>query len=477
MSKRLDSNKADITHPITPVTNPSMSLYDDLRNLIRTIRSAIETRTASEKELATVHLEKAQAAEDTWKRLEVDIQQRRTSELSAAETAYKDEKNQYARQTHAEFEQLRSSLAQAEKEMEGRHYLETENLKRAYEDAVWQTKTIYEGDKVSTNEQLRVKEHEARTACQKLEGMLTEAESLLASWGMPTYYAELPKVDPVQVPEGKSPKTLLDEYVKKAEKQFDYFKSLSLPRYLKWIYVIPLGILLAIALKLIVWKVSGNFYLGLTGIPAAAIIAFAIIYSAKQVASWQCRRATEPLGDLVAEAITLEPHCKKEAELESKRELKRLQDQKNADLAAHETKFIPEIKQQKITFETEAKAFFASKEAKLAEMQNRIKTEIDNIEKRYQQLKEKLTAQFDAEWKEAQTNYQRDSVTVREKYNEARQAMLTSWRQSLSAIQNESQRINQEADLCCPPWSAWKGLPTSNTMSHVLSIGTYTVDF
>ena len=39
---------------------------------------------------------------------------------------------------------------------------------------------------VSTNEALRVKEHEARTACQKLEGMLEQAETMLGAWGLPT---------------------------------------------------------------------------------------------------------------------------------------------------------------------------------------------------------------------------------------------------------------------------------------------------
>lgn len=321
---------------------------------------------------------------------------------------FKDRKNKYAGSTHAEFEGLRNSLANAQKEMEGRHYLETEGLKRAFDDAVWSTKTIYDGDKMSTNEALRVKEHEARTACQKLEGMLEQAETMLGEWGLPTHYAELPKVDPVKVPEGASPgRALLEEYVKKGEKQFNTLKSLSLPRLLKWIYVIPLGILLAIGLFMIVWKSSGSMGLGATGIPAAAVIAFAIIYSGKQVASWQARKATEPLGDLVAEALTLEPHCKREADVETKRELKRLQDQKNADLAAHEAKFVPEIKQQKTTFEAEAKAFFTSKDAQLANMQGRVKTEIEMIENDYSELKQSLESRFDTELKTAEANYQR----------------------------------------------------------------------
>ena len=451
--------------------------HEQLRQLIRTIRAAIADRTAAEKELATVHLEKAQAAEETWKGLQVDIQQRRDSEFGSAEANYKERKNKYAGSTHAEFEGLRNSLAQAQKEMEGRHYLETEGLKRAFDDAVWSTKTIYDGDKMSTNEALRVKEHEARTACQKLEGMLEQAETMLGEWGLPTHYAELPKVDPVKVPEGASPKALLEEYLKKGEKQFNNIKSLSLPKLLKWIYVIPLGILLAIALFVIVWKASGSMVLGVTGIPAAAVIAFAIIYSGKQVASWQARKATEPLGDLVAEALTLEPHCKREADVETKRELKRLQDQKNTDLAAHEAKFVPEIKQQKITFEAEAKAFFTSKDAQLANMQARVKTEIEKIETDYSALKQSLETRFTTELTTAEANYQRDAVTVRQKYNEAKQGMVGIWRSALATIQSEAKRLNSEVDQISPSWESWKALPTPATMPDVIRLGTYTIDF
>ena len=92
-----------------------------------------------------MHLEKAQAAEETWKQAQVDLKQRRESSW-LSESTLQGTQDELCRSAHAELETTKL-LAQAEKEMTGRHYLETEGLKRAYEDAVWSTKTIYEGDK------------------------------------------------------------------------------------------------------------------------------------------------------------------------------------------------------------------------------------------------------------------------------------------------------------------------------------------
>lgn len=457
---------------------PEPLLLDKLRHLVRHVRAAIATRTSSEKELATVHLEKAQAAEDTWKQLQVDLQQRREQQQIETDTSFKERKNRFAQSAHTELENMKKSLAQAEQEMTGRHFVETEELKRAHDDAVWSTKTIYEGDKNSTNEALRVKEHDARSACQKMEGFLSQAETLLSSWGLRPEYAELPKVKPIEIPSGVSPKALLDEHVKKAETQFAYLQSLTLPKLLKLVYVIPIAILLAIGLTVPIVKITDNTILGMgMGLTAAAVISFAIFFSAKQVAGWQVRRATFPLGDTVAEGLTLEPHCKREAEIENKKELKRLQEQKNIDLAQHETNFTPKIKEQKVAFDTEAKAFYASKDSKLAALQARIKAEIEKIEAELTTRKKEVEETYTKELTVAQGNYQRDAVTVRQRYQEAKQGMSLAWRTAISEIEQEAAYLNAEVVKNCPDWYSFKSLPAANEMPTVIKLGDITLDF
>lgn len=453
-------------------------ILERLRQLIRTVRGAISSRTNSENELATVHLEKAQAAEDTWKQLQVDLKQRHEQQSRELEETIKNRKLSFAQKAHNELEAVKSQQAQAEKEMTGRHFVETENLKRAFDDAIWSTKTIYEGDKNSTNENLRVKEHEARVACQKLEGLLKEAEKLLIDWRQRPELAELPHVEPALVPDDVSPKTLLDEKVKKAESQLARLKGLMLPRLLQLRYVIPLATLLTLLLTIPVVMITGNKLVGIgMGLPAAAVISFAVVFSAYQVAAWQVRRATLPLGDTVAEGLTIEPLCKKEAEIETKHELKRLQDQKNADLAAHEASFIPQIKKQKSDFELEAKKFYAAKEAKLAEMQARFKKEMDQIEAELNSRKETIGSSYTSDLATADQNYQRDAVTVRQKYQEARQGMVKDWKKALEYLQKEAQEISEETDRSCPSWQSWKGLPLAAEMPTVVKFGTYMLDF
>ena len=131
-------------------------LLQRLRNLVQDVRGAITSRTSSENELATVHLEKAQAAEDAWKQGQVDLQQRREKQLAETDASFKERKLRFAQTAHSELEATKSNLAKSEQEMTSRHYLDTEGLKRSYDDAVWSTKTIYEGDKNSANEGLRV---------------------------------------------------------------------------------------------------------------------------------------------------------------------------------------------------------------------------------------------------------------------------------------------------------------------------------
>ena len=94
--------------------------------------------------------------------------------------------------------------------------------------------------RTSTNEALRVKEHEARTACQKLRRDAERSGDHLIEWGMRPAYAELPKVDPLNVPEGTMPQRLLEEKVKKAEAQFGKLKIADLPKLLKSISSFPL---------------------------------------------------------------------------------------------------------------------------------------------------------------------------------------------------------------------------------------------
>lgn len=452
--------------------------YEQLRQLVRHLRAAIASRTAAERELATVHLEKAQAAEDTWKQTQVDLQQRREQQLLETQNRFKERKNTFAGGAHRELETLKQTLADAEKEMTGRHYLETEDLKRAYENAVWSTKTVYEGDKNSANETLRVREHEASVACRKMQTMLSDAESLLVEWGISPHYAEMPKVDSLSVPDGTTATEILSEYVKKAEKQFAYLKSLTLPKLLKPVFVIPFAILLTIILTIPIVMVTGNKLLGLAmGIPAAAVISFSIIISAKQVAAWQARRATFPLGDTVAEGITLEAPIKKEAELETKRELKRLQDQKNADLASHETNYVPRIKEQKKAFEQESITFYVNKEKRLAELQKKVKTEIDRIESELAESLKTLEETYSRDLATAEANYQRDAVTVREKYNIAKQGMSEAWQKAMHTLQSEARTLNETVDAQSPPWQSWQALPTPATMPNIIRVGTYTLDF
>lgn len=452
-------------------------LLQRLRRLVQDVRAAINARTSSENELATVHLEKAQAAEETWKQTQVDLQQRQEKQLAEIEESFKERKLRFAQSAHTELENAKQTLAKAEQEMTSRHYLETEGLKRSFDDAIWSTKTIYEGDKNGAIEALRVKEHDARTACQKLQGLLKEAETQLSDWRQRTEYAELPSVDPVPIPEGVSPKTLLDEKVKQAEAQLARLKSLVLPRLLQLIYVIPFAVLLTVALTVPVVMLT-NRVLGLAmGIPAAAVISFAVVYSAYQVAAWQTRRATLPLGDTVAEGLTIEPHCKKEAEIESKRELKRLQDQKNADLASHEATYAPQIKQQKITFEKESKAFYAAKDTKLNEMQARFKTEMDQIEKELTARKAAIATAYTTDLAQAETNYQRDAVTVRQRYQEAKKHMVGAWQHAMAHTQQEANTLNSEVNQLCPSWDNWQNLPATGQQPSVVKFGEYALDF
>ena len=452
-------------------------LLERLRNLVRAVRGANAARTSSETELTTVHLEKAQAAEETWQQTQVDLKQRQEQQLAELEESVKQRKLRFTQTAHTELDTGKRTLAQAEQEMTSRHYLETEGLKRAYEDAIWSTKTIYEGDKNTATENQRVREHDARTACQKMEGFLTEAEKLLTDWHQHAGYAELPTVDPVPISADTSPKALLDEKFKKAESQLARLKGLTLPKLLQMMYVIPFAIVLTLILTFPLVKITGNNLFILVGIVAGAVISFAIAYSAYQVAAWQARKATLPLGDTVAEALTLEPHCKKEAELEYKRELKRLQDQKNADLAAHDASFVPQIKQQKITFEKEAKTFFGSKDNKLNDMQARFKTEMEQIEKELGSRKEVIASSYTTELTAAEKNYQRDAVGVRQKYQEAKQGMTKAWREAMAHIQEESQSINAEVDKLCPVWDRWKHLPAAGEMPNVVKFGEYALDF
>ncbi|HQR07107.1 MAG TPA: FtsK/SpoIIIE domain-containing protein [Gemmatales bacterium] len=453
-------------------------LLERLRNIVRTVRDAIATRTTSENELNTVHLEKAQAAEDTWKQMQVELKNRQDQQLSALDESVKERKLQFAKTAHTELEGTKQTLGKSEQEMTSRHYLETEQLKRAFDDAVWSTKTIYEGDKNTTTEAMRVTEHDARVACQKLQGYLAEAEKLLTEWRQHPEYAELPTVDPVLIPQGASPKALLDEKVKKAEAQLTNLKGLMLPKLLQMMFVIPFTIILTLILTVPVVMITGNKMVGIAmGLPAAAIISFAIVFSAYQVAAWQVRRATLPLGDTVAEGLTIEPHCKKEAEVQYKSELKRLQDQKNADLLAHESSFKPQILQQKAAFEKEAKTFYATKEAKLAEMQARFKTEMDKIDSELGGRKEAIAAAYQADLTAAEQNYQRDAVGVRQKYQEAKQHMVKDWREAMAHVQKESQSLNDEVNKLCPSWKEWKDLPAANDLPTVVKFGDYALDF
>ncbi|MBL8822766.1 MAG: AAA family ATPase [Planctomycetia bacterium] len=457
---------------------PEPLLLKRLRDLVHQVRSAIQNRTASENELATVHLEKAQAAEDTWKQIQVDLKQRQEKQLAELDQEFKDRKLKFAQSAHAELESTKQALAKAEQDMTGRHYLETESLKRAYEDAVWSTKTIYEGDKKAANESLRAKEHEAHAACQKLRGFLKQAEETLVAWRLRPEYAELPKVEPLKVSEGTSPKNLLEQMVKKGEAQLSKLQGLLLPKLVQLRIVIPFAIILTALLTIPVIMLTGNKLVGAAmGIPAAAIISFAIVYSAYQVAAWQARKATFPLGDTVAEALTLEPHCKKEAEVEIKHLLKKLQDQKNADLEAHDKTFVPQIKQQKITFEQESKSFFASKDTKLAEMQARFKTDMDSIESEHKSKLERINTAYSSDLKNAEENYQRDAVTVRQRYQEARKGMVHAWKTSLENIKNESASLKQDVATICPAWNNWKSLPSANGMPDVVQYGEFTIDF
>lgn len=456
---------------------PEPLLLQRLRLLVQEVRGAIQARMTSENELATVHLEKAQAAEDTWKQTQIDLKQRQETQLTETEESFKERKLRFAQTGHAELEKAKADLNKAEQEMTSRHYLETEGLKRSYDDAIWSTKTIYEGDKNGAIEALRVKEHEARTACQKLQGLLKEAETQLIDWRQRPEYAELPSVDPVPIPEGTSPKALLDEKVKKAEVQLARLQSLLLPKLLQLIFVIPFAVLLTVGLTVPVVMLTSPLVGLAMGVPAAVVISFAVVYSAYQVAAWQVRRATLPLGDTVAEGLTIEPHCKKEAEIESKRELKRLQDQKNADVAAHEASYVPQIKQQKITFEKEVKAFYASKETKLAEMQTRFKTEMEQIEKELKERKEAIAKAYTTDLAKAETNYQRDAVTVRQRYQEAKQGMMSDWQKAMNHVQQESQFLNAEVDKLCPPWDQWQSVPATGQQPSVVKFGEYVLDF
>ena len=71
-------------------------LLQRLRSLVRDVRQSIASRTSSENELATVHLEKAQFAEETWKQAQIELKQRQEQQLTETEESFKDRKLSFA---------------------------------------------------------------------------------------------------------------------------------------------------------------------------------------------------------------------------------------------------------------------------------------------------------------------------------------------------------------------------------------------
>ena len=427
--------------------------------------------------MATVHLEKAQAAEDAWKQAQVDLKARHDRQLADAEATYKDRKQKFATTAHSELEATKRRLQNEQEALEIRHRDETAALQKAYEDARWSTKTVYEGDKVGSQEAQRVKEHEARSACQKLENMCDEAAEFLHKWKQRPEYAEVPKVKPPTSPLPKPPQELLNEKVKKGETLLAQLKGLILPRLGQWRYVIVFSLILALILTIpIVKAFSLPWFFYLFGIVAAGVISFAVYTAIHQIAAWQCRRLVFPLADLTAEALAIEPFAVKEAEVATRRTLKELQEKKNEDLAAHDAGYVPQIKEQKVRFEKEAKDFAISKEKQLADMQARFKAEIDRIESEYVTRKDQFIKHYQADVAAGEAKYQHDSVDVRQRYKTAREGMAKAWHHALVGARKESQSVAYEAARLSPDWDEWQRLPTPQTMPNVIAFGTLTLD-
>jgi hypothetical protein len=452
-------------------------LLQRTRRIVRDLRRAISERTAAENELATVHLEKAQAAEDAWKQAKIDLNARQERQLAESEAAYKERKQKFAAAAHTELEGTKRRLQNEQDALDMRHRDETAGLQKAYEDARWSTKTVYEGDKVSTQEAQRVKEHEARTACQKLQNMCEEAAEFLRKWKQRPEYADVPDVKPPPTPLSKPPQELLNDKVKKGEGLLAQLEGLILPRLGQWRYVSIFSILLAIILTIpIVWAFSLPWFFYLFGIVAAGVISFALYTTIHQIAAWQCRRIVFPLGDLTAEALAIEPFAVKEAEVATKRKLKELQDKKNEDLAGHDASYVPQIKDQKVRFEEEARNFTASKEKQLADMQARFKAEIDRIESEYTARKDQIVKHYQADVATGEAKHQHDTVDVRQRYKTAREGMVKAWHHALDRARKESQSVAYEAARLSPDWDEWQQLPTPETMPDVISFGTLTLD-
>lgn len=450
-------------------------LTDRARQVVRGLRAAIAARHESENELATVHLENAQTAEDTWKQGQIDLKRRLEEQTAAEEQRFKDAKQQFANAAHTELETTKKSLQREEDTMLARHASETEGLKKAYEDALWSTKTIYEGNKIAANEALGAREHEARSACAKMLNMIKEAEEQFIKWHQRTDSLELPKVKPPALPLSRSPKELLDAKVIEAEKHFARLNHLLAPRLVQMRYVIPASILITAALAVPMF-VYFNWVLGLGGIVGGIVISFALVISIHQIGGWQCRRIAFPLTDAAAEGQVLEPFCNKEAEAQCKRELKRLQETKNQELADHDASYIPQIKEQKIKFEQEARDFYLRKEQTLADMQTRFKADMEKIEREHEVNKKNAESQYQADLSAGNTRYQHNSVDVRQRYQVAKQSMCTAWRAALHQAEAETNAIQQEVARYCPSWDQWKSLPTADAIPPATCFGTLHID-
>jgi hypothetical protein len=450
-------------------------LTDRARQVVRGIRAAISARHEAENELATVHLENAQAAEDTWKQGQVDLKRRLDEQTAAEEQRFKDGKQQFASAAQTELENTKKSLQHEENVMLARHGSETAGLKKAYEDAIWSTKTIYEGNKIATHEALGAREHDARSACQQMLNMIKEAEEQFIKWHQRTDSLEVPRVKPPSALLPRPPKELLDAKVKEAEKHFARLDHLVAPRLVQMRYVIPVSIVITAALAIPMF-VYFNWVLGLGGIVGGVVIGIALALFAHQIGAWQCRRIAFSLADAAAEGQALEPFCKKEADTECKHELKRLQDAKNQELTDHDASYKPQIKEQKAQFEQEARDFYVRKEKTLADMQARFQINMQKIDNEHFANQKEIERQYQSDLSAGKTSYQHNAVEVRERYQVAKQSMCTAWRAALQQTKAETKAIQQEMAQYCPDWDQWKSLPCADAIPPAMCFGTLHID-
>ncbi|HWA99164.1 MAG TPA: hypothetical protein VG713_11755, partial [Pirellulales bacterium] len=446
---------------------------DVLHSLERLIRERAEKIAAAEADYKRRHTEATELAERNATAIEAQFQRSRDEAQRSAHKQLHEAAARFEREhgtSQAEYASLSERISQRAKH-------DKAVAKRAFEEASWETQTVFDATKNKPRREFLEQERQVNARAERLEQIANEAKDFLALCRLYRAPELTPSTPDPSAGEADMLKAFLDRLAQ-AETLLVELKKLRLPRFFEGLT--PFWFMLAVWLAAIYPAGMATGW-ELTWVPisiaAAIVVGGAIAIWLYQVATRKVRRVFDPLCQMLLDTEGARARWAELGTARWQREAAEIKHRHQTELKRANDKYHDAKTSIRQRRETETAEIEAKYPPRLAELSGWYENLKQTVETETRARLAQLTADYQSQRQAEQQRAAHEQQQIEADRAADARAIAEHWKQGIERVGNEVAALDADTEGVFPDWdsAAWDTWQPPLGVARAVRFGTIDV--